>query len=122
VVLPRRLEALAEAWREPSAWEGLTEAGGVTMPGEVMGVVALDELVLHGWDLARATGQSYEIDPVSAEAVLEFAAETARPEQAHLREGLFGPVVPVPPEAPVFERALGLAGRDPAWTVSPART
>jgi uncharacterized protein (TIGR03086 family) len=122
VVLPRRLEALAEAWRAPSAWEGLTEAGGVTMPGEVMGVVALDELVLHGWDLARATAQPYEVDPVSAEAVLEFVAESARPEQAHLREGLFGPVVPVPPDAPVFDRALGLAGRDPAWAPSPART
>jgi uncharacterized protein (TIGR03086 family) len=92
------------------------------MPGEVMGVVALDELVLHGWDLARATAQPYEVDPVSAEAVLEFVAESARPEQAHLREGLFGPVVPVPPDAPVFDRALGLAGRDPAWAPSPART
>jgi uncharacterized protein (TIGR03086 family) len=122
VVLPRRLEELAEAWSAPSAWEGLTEAGGVTMPAEVMGVVALDELVLHGWDLARATGQPYAVDPVSAAAVLEFAAETAQPEQAHLREGLFGPVVPVPADAPVFDRALGLAGRDPAWAPPTART
>ena len=30
----------------------MTEAGGVTMPGEVTGLVALDEVVLHGWDLA----------------------------------------------------------------------
>jgi uncharacterized protein (TIGR03086 family) len=122
MVLPRRLAALAEAWRAPSAWEGMADAGGVTMPAEVMGVVALDELVLHGWDLARATGQSFQVDPASAQAVLEFAAETARPEQAHEREGLFGPVVAVPADAPLFDRALGLAGRDPAWTPSPART
>src|SRR5690349_7642333 len=63
-VLPQRLDDLVRAGREPGAWEGMTEAGGVTMPGEVTGVVALDELVLHGWDLARATGQSYTSDPV----------------------------------------------------------
>jgi hypothetical protein len=45
--LPRRIVELAEAWRDPAAWEGTAEAGGVTMPAEVMGVVALDELVLH---------------------------------------------------------------------------
>jgi hypothetical protein len=41
----------------------MTEVGGNTLPGEVTGVVALDEVVLHGWDLARATGQDYRCDP-----------------------------------------------------------
>jgi uncharacterized protein (TIGR03086 family) len=50
--LPERLRDLAEAWRDPAAWEGVTDAGGVRMPADLMGVVALDELVLHGWDLA----------------------------------------------------------------------
>jgi uncharacterized protein (TIGR03086 family) len=115
-MLPERLTALAEAWRPPSAWEGMTEAGGVTMPAEVTGVVALDEVVLHGWDLARATGQAFDCDPASAEAVLGFTERSAQPDQAAMREGLFGPVVPVPADAPVLDRALGFAGRDPAWT------
>src|SRR4051795_9177906 len=55
-VLPRRLAELAEAWRVPRAGQGPAEAGGVTMPAEQLGVVALDEVGLHGWDLARATG------------------------------------------------------------------
>jgi uncharacterized protein (TIGR03086 family) len=115
-LLPRRLDELVEAWREPTAWEGLTEAGGVRMPAEVMGVVALDELVLHGWDLARATGQPFTCDPASTAAVLTFTEASAQPEQAASREGLFGPVVDLPEDAPPFDRALGFAGRDPAWT------
>jgi uncharacterized protein (TIGR03086 family) len=115
-VLPRRLEELAEAWRDPGAWEGMTEAGGLTMPGEVMGAVALDEVVLHGWDLARSTGQDYTCDPASTAAVLAFTSMTAQPEHAAGREGLFGPVVEVPADAPDLHRALGFAGRDPSWT------
>jgi uncharacterized protein (TIGR03086 family) len=115
-VLPSRLDTLADAWSQPSAWDGMTEAGGVTMPGEVIGVVALDEIVMHGWDLARATGQDFRCDPASIEAVLGFTARSAEPEQAASRAGLFGPVVSVPEDAPDFDRALGFAGRDPAWT------
>ena len=118
--LPRRLGELAEAWRDPAAWEGMTEAGGVTMPAEVTGMVALDELVLHGWDLARATGQPFRCDPASTEAVLAFTAESAKPENAASRQGVFGPVVSVPEDAPPFDRALGFAGRDPGWTPASA--
>src|SRR5690606_7464008 len=60
--LPREIGTLVGAWRDPDAWTGMTRAGGVDLPGDVAGVVALDELVLHGWDLARATGQDYRID------------------------------------------------------------
>lgn len=115
-VLPKRLFELVQAWREPAAWEGMTEAGGVTMPAEVMGVVALDELVLHGWDLAKATGQTFTCDPHSTAVVLAFTAESAKPENAANRAGLFGPVVDVAEDAPPLDRALGFAGRDPAWT------
>jgi uncharacterized protein (TIGR03086 family) len=120
-VLPQRLDELVEAWRDPAAWVGMTEAGGVAMPADMMGTVALDELVLHGWDLARATGQPFTCDPVSAAAVLAFTRASARPEQAASRAGLFGPVVDVPEDAPVLDRALGFAGRDPAWTPTSAR-
>ena len=115
-LLPQRLSALAEAWRDPTAWEGMTEAGGVTMPADLMGAVALDELVLHGWDLACATGQPFACDPASAAAVLAFTSASAQPEQAANREGLFGPVIDIPEDAPTLDRALGFAGRDPAWT------
>lgn len=110
-----RLDALVTAWRAPEAWEGDTEAGGVTMPAEVMGVVALDELVVHGWDLARATGQPFNADPASVQASLGFAASMSGPGQQADREGLYGPVVPIPDNAPDLDRLLGFAGRNPQW-------
>jgi uncharacterized protein (TIGR03086 family) len=111
--IPGNLSALADAWRDPEAWTGMTRAGGFDMPGEVGGVVALDEVVLHGWDVARATGQPFEVDEKLLERVHEFVGQFASSDGA---SGLFGPIVDVPDDAPLLDRVLGLAGRDPAWT------
>jgi uncharacterized protein (TIGR03086 family) len=111
--LPKRLDALAAAWREPGAFAGRTSAGGVEMPAPAVATVALDELVLHGWDLARAVGLDYAPGPAEVEACLGFVEPTASPAGV---PGLFGPIVPVAPDAPPFDRLLGLSGRDPRWT------
>jgi uncharacterized protein (TIGR03086 family) len=111
--LPKVLDELAEAWRDPAAWTGETRAGGVTLPGAVAGAVAADELVVHGWDLARATGQEYEPDEVALRAAYGFLAAAAV--NSGPGEGVFGPVVPVPDDAPLLDRVIGLSGRDPGW-------
>lgn len=111
VALPKYLAELAEVWRDPAAWEGQTRAGGVTMPGAVTGMVVTDELVVHGWDLAVATGQEYAPDTASLEACHALLSQGS-PDEG----GMFGPVVPVPEEAPLLERVIGLSGRDPRWT------
>jgi uncharacterized protein (TIGR03086 family) len=109
--IPRDLGALASAWRDPSAWEGSTTAGGMTFPADVVGVVALDELVVHGWDLAVSTDQNYKPTDDDVNAAIAFASSFDAP-----RDGsLFGPVVPVPADAPALDRLLGLTGRDPSW-------
>jgi len=110
-LLGQRGPALAEAWRSPEAWTGMTRAGGVDLPGEVAGLVALDEVVLHGWDLARATGQEYEPDEQVAEAVLSFVSGF----DPGGTPGLFGPAVEVADDAPTFDRVLARSGRDPGW-------
>ena len=104
------------AWYASSAWEGMTRAGGVDLPGEVAGVVALSEVTLHGWDLARATGQDYACDEATA-AVLTTFVEGFDPAGT---PGLFGPALEPPPDADIFDRVLARAGRDPGWT--PDRT
>jgi uncharacterized protein (TIGR03086 family) len=114
--IPRDLVALADAWRDPAAWTGMTKAGGVELPGEVAGLVALDEIVVHGWDVARATGQAYDCDAASLEAVQAFVSQFSEPGQEEMRAGLFGPVVEVAEDAPLLERVIGLTGRDPAWS------
>ncbi|MGW0931336.1 TIGR03086 family metal-binding protein [Streptomyces sp. NPDC002644] len=112
--LPRVLGELAEAWRDPSAWEGTTRAGGVELPGAVAQAVATDELVVHGWDLARATRQEYHPDPAALRSAHAFLVETAEG-PAEERDAIFGPVVPVPHNAPLADRVAGLSGRDPRW-------
>jgi uncharacterized protein (TIGR03086 family) len=111
--IPARLAELAEAWQDPAAWEGMTTAGGLDLPGEVAGAVAADELVLHGWDLAVATGQPYDVDPDLLEAAHGFVQAVV--DEGGPRDGLFGPPVEVPDDASLFDRVLGLAGRDPGW-------
>ncbi|WP_330350164.1 TIGR03086 family metal-binding protein [Streptomyces sp. NBC_00582] len=111
--LPRVLGELAEAWRDPAAWTGMTRAGGVDLPGAVAGAVAADELVIHGWDLARATGQQYLPDPAALRAT--YAFQSAAVDEPGRGE-IFGPVVPVPQDAPLLDRTVGLSGRDPGWT------
>ncbi|KAB2972093.1 TIGR03086 family protein [Streptomyces sp. SS1-1] len=116
--LPQVLDELAEVWRAPGPWTGTTRAGGIDMPGAVAGAVAADELVIHGWDLARATGQPYDPDPAAVRASYEFLWAAAD-ENGPGGNGIFGPVVPVPAQAPLLDRAVGLSGRNPGW--NPAR-
>lgn len=117
--IPGRLAALGDAWRSETAWQGMTQAGGLDLPAEVAGVVALDEVIVHGWDIAAASGQAFECEPDLVIAALGFVEPTAagNPEGT---PGLFGPPVAVPDDAPLLARLLGLTGRDPRWTAASA--
>lgn len=111
--LPLRLDELVSAWQEPPAWEGQTQVGGVDLPGAAADQFGLNELVIHGWDLARATGQHF--DPGDAPAGVSYDLLSALADPA-TRPPIFGPVVPVPATASLLDRAVGMSGRDPSWT------
>jgi uncharacterized protein (TIGR03086 family) len=112
--LPQQLDGLVAAWQQPSAWEGSTEIAGMTMPGAAAGTTGLNEVLIHGWDLAVATGQEYRPDPATTQACFDFGVAFAR-DAPEARDQIYGPVVPVPEDAPLFDRLLGQAGRDPGW-------
>ncbi|MFJ9034399.1 TIGR03086 family metal-binding protein [Streptomyces sp. NPDC102274] len=132
-VLPRQLDALAESWRSPAAWEGATRVGGVDLPGAVAGLVALNEVQIHGWDLARSTGQPYAPAEASLRASLAILAPPPAAGSGEsdgsdgsdaadgpagsgpAPDGVFGPPVAVPADAPLLDRVIGLSGRRPDW-------
>ena len=113
--IPRALTALAQAWTDPAAWRGMTQVGGVTLPGVIAGQVALDEVVVHAWDLARGTGQPYQQDPATLEACLGAMTAMYPPDDLDARKGIFEPPVPVPDDAPLVDRVVAYSGRDPGW-------
>jgi uncharacterized protein (TIGR03086 family) len=115
LLIARDLEVLAESWRNPAAYEGTTMAGPVEMAGAEAAAVTLNELVVHGWDLASATGQRYVADPASLEICIEFASAFSTPETADLRGDAFGTVIEVPDDAPALDRLLGMMGRSASW-------
>lgn len=112
-LLPDRLDALTAAWSDPDAWDGEATAGGVSLPAHVMGLVALNEVAIHGWDLARATGQDYELPPGIVAVLLEFDGQDADDQAA--RAGIYAPVVKVAADASPQDRLIAVTGRDPRW-------
>jgi len=114
--IPRDLAALAQTWAEPGAWAGMTRIAGDDSPAGVVGLVLADELAVHGWDVARATGQAYACEPDILEAALKFLQMFASPDAPAGPEVTFGPARILLDEAPLLDRVVGMAGRDPGWS------
>jgi uncharacterized protein (TIGR03086 family) len=74
----------------------------------------ITELAVHDWDLARATGQQAGLDPAVAEHALRWSRQMLRPEFRGADKA-FGLEVPVPDDAPAYDRLAGWFGRDPGW-------
>jgi uncharacterized protein (TIGR03086 family) len=113
--IPRDLLALARAWRNPAAWTGMTRIAGMDAPAEMVGLTAADELAVHGWDVARATGQPYDCGPEILQAAQRFLEQFTSPDAPAGPDVPFGPPRPVPQDAPLLDRVVALAGRDPGW-------
>ena len=110
--LRSNLDDIGRGWSRADAWVGEAEVGGSTMPRSMLGEMALVEVALHGWDVARALGRTVELEPEVADAVDQAVAPTA---ELGRQMGAYGPEVAVPDDAAGLDRALGRAGRDPEW-------
>ena len=113
-VIPAALDDLAAAWRDPNAWEGLVSAGGVEMTAQDNAIVAIEELTVHAWDLARATDQTFDVTDATLDRIEQFFVLFS-PDAAS-GEGPFGPVASTPDGAGRLDRVLARTGRDPRWT------
>jgi uncharacterized protein (TIGR03086 family) len=78
--------------------------------GTTLGIGFVDQLV-HGWDLARATGQDATMPTDLAEAAFGMINGRMTDEQ---RGPMFKPAVPVADDASAQEKLLGYGGRQPA--------
>ena len=70
----------------------------------------LTDAAVHGWDIARATGQDERIDPAAATLLLAHWRER---EELVRGSGIFGDAVDVPDDAGDDVKLLGLLGRRP---------
>src|SRR3954447_10058693 len=85
------LDRLVEAWAEPAAWDGATWIAGFEAPSSAVGITAANELVAHGWDVARASGQRLSLDDAALAASREFVAMMSGPGSEGARGDAFGP-------------------------------
>lgn len=88
--------------------------GGSGMPGEMALSMILGEYLVHGWDLATATGQAWDPDERAVRTAHEFLQTMVTPESRG-PQGMFGAEVPVDPSAGALDRLIGFTGRDPNW-------
>ena len=104
------LRALGAAWQDPAAWQGSHDPGGLELPNEVWAKIALTEVVVHGWDIAVATGRPLDVPEPTLRACFDHVAEFVP--KAPLPE-LWGPAMDVPDDAPLIDRIVAITGRKP---------
>ena len=81
------------------------------MPGPALAGFTTLDILVHGWDLATATGQPADLDGRLAAHVLGFAEQAlATPDS---RAGRIGPAVHVAADIPVTQRLVAFLGRTP---------
>jgi uncharacterized protein (TIGR03086 family) len=102
--------ALRSAFVRPGALERDVSIPAGTMPAAVALHIRITELLVHGWDLARATGRSTAVLPDDLAArELEFtrgALDRLPPGRSP-----FAPPQPAPDDAPAIDRLAALLGR-----------
>jgi len=108
-------DALLEAWRSEGALDRTVQLPFGERPATWSVGQQVADLVVHGWDIATATGQPTELDPELGQLALDWGRENLRPQfRGDEASGqVFGPEVPVREDAPLYDRLAAWFGRDP---------
>ena len=78
--------------------------------GQAIDMIYTNDVFMHCWDLARATGQDETLDPDKCAAMLEGMLPM---DEAMRQSGHYGPRVHVPDDADAQTRMLAFIGRTP---------
>ncbi|ATY16802.1 TIGR03086 family protein [Amycolatopsis sp. AA4] len=103
---------LLAAFRQPGVLEQVVEVPAGTVPGIAAVHLRIVEELVHGWDLARATGQEAKFDDALIEREIAFSAAKLADLPADRRP--FAPPVSVAADAPPLDRLVALLGRAPS--------
>lgn len=108
-------DALLSAWRQPGALDRPHRLPGGELPATWAVGQHITEVVIHGWDIATATGQPTDLDAELGRYALAWQVENVRAEfRGDEAAGHhIGPEVTVADEAPLYDRLAAFAGRDP---------
>jgi uncharacterized protein (TIGR03086 family) len=90
---------------------GAVTLEGARLTADGAALINLEEVVVHNWDLAKATGQDLAIDPDIAQTIYDWGLTIGL--DGFRAHGAFGPEVVVPASAPISDRLMGLLGRQP---------
>jgi uncharacterized protein (TIGR03086 family) len=103
------------AWRADGVVDNPVQfPGGMEMPGAFAARMLAGDVLVHGWDLAQATGQSAVWDQELADDILGWQEEAARRFPPEMRGHAFAPEVEAPADADAMTRLLCVAGRQPS--------
>lgn len=104
--------SILDAFNQPGALEGMVDLPFGKMPGSVLVGVATTDTFTHAWDIAKATGQSTDLDPDFAAELLERAKMTI-PDQMRGEDGvaMFGPKNEAPAGASAADQLAAFLGR-----------
>ena len=92
--------------------DGALDRGPMTgMPKHMAMGLATADVLVHGWDLARAIGADDTLPEAAVDAV-HIGLAQAPPDMIRNPQ-VFGPIVEVPADASAQDKLIGFVGRQP---------
>jgi uncharacterized protein (TIGR03086 family) len=118
VAIVDALKGFAHALDTPGAFDRvIPEFPFGEATGDTLAHYAAFDLLMHSWDLSRATGRPLK----TSEAVIAAVDSWARAwlVEAFRQPGMFAPETPTPESATDLERLVAFSGRDLGWSSRP---
>jgi uncharacterized protein (TIGR03086 family) len=98
----------AEAFGAPGAMDAPVAVSYGPVPGSIYAGHRFIDVLVHGWDIARSTGQYPALDPTLVDACWDVLDPQI---DLLAGSGMFGTRIDLPADAPSQARLLGLLGR-----------